>query len=131
MAIRVSILKNDLFSGDLNSPPVIKFNLMSSPDCGSIINTVVFKEMVTSTTFEEVNLIEPYPNPVTDLIFIENYNLENGNFKIVNIGGQLVKEGSIANQQIDVNDLSQGIYLLQLNIGNEILVWRFVKNGNH
>lgn len=52
------------------------------------------------------------PNPVQDVLFITG--LKSGDYKIYNYAGQCLQNGSF-NSQIDIRQLANGSYLLQLN----------------
>jgi len=126
-SLSIGIIKSDLYTNDPNEFPEIKFNLMSAPDCDSIINTIVFKGMITSTSFEEIDDTRFFPNPADDVVFVNNMELENVYYQIVNTVGQFVQKGTIVNQQLNVAQLDSGIYILLINIGDQPKVWRFVK----
>jgi hypothetical protein len=58
-----------------------------------------------------------YPNPVNNILYIENGNAE-FNYVMFNGMGQQVKNGTArGSEQIDVNDLTKGIYFLRLTSG--------------
>jgi len=68
-----------------------------------------------SVNDENLNTISVYPNPVKNTIFIQDNKTQNVPFNLVNILGQTVLKGTISNQQINVSNLDEGIYLLKLN----------------
>ncbi|MDN3664270.1 T9SS type A sorting domain-containing protein [Algibacter miyuki] len=56
-----------------------------------------------------------YPNPSSDFLNISGLT-ETQHYGIYNIIGTEVKKGSISNQEkIDIQDLTNGIYLLKLD----------------
>jgi len=62
--------------------------------------------------------LNTYPNPVSSLLFIESINSthEEVSFGLYNTVGQLVKSGKVRTNkktEVDLSDLSQGIYYLQ------------------
>jgi len=61
------------------------------------------------------NSLKIYPNPSSDIIQISGVK-ETVNYKIFNILGNKVQEG-ILNQNIKIQDLTNGIYFLQLEDG--------------
>lgn len=65
----------------------------------------------------EKNLI--YPSPFQDLININT--AEKFDFKIFNLNGILVQSGVLKNNQIELNDLSQGLYYLSLTNDNQTI----------
>lgn len=54
-----------------------------------------------------------YPNPVRDQLFIDK-QLIGAQWKIHKLSGELVKKGSILQNQIDCSSLKSGVYMLQL-----------------
>ena len=82
--------------------------------------------MFTTGTWTEVNEtkihhIEVYPNPARDFIKIKCS--EEGNYRICSLSGKEVVSGILfySDNIIYVKGLSPGIYLLQIEIGNEIV----------
>lgn len=56
--------------------------------------------------------IHIYPNPVSDIIHISGTS---GNeFEIYNTLGQKIREGKISDRKVDVHDLVEGVYFLQV-----------------
>ncbi len=76
---------------------------------------------------EELNIeaIELYPNPATDVLNIKDQN--NSTYSIVNMAGSIVKSGEINGSSINIETLKEGTYFI--NITNETNVYRsrFVK----
>ena len=74
-----------------------------------------------------------YPNPSSDQLYISISNLpmnEEINVKIINLQGQeLVLQKVTNNQSINVSDLSNGIYILNIETSNgKMAQTKFVKN---
>lgn len=56
------------------------------------------------------------PNPIIDLVKFNEPFQSKTEYKIYNINGQLVKEGSlIGNETISISELKKGIYMIQLD----------------
>ncbi|PJB18531.1 MAG: hypothetical protein CO117_07815, partial [Flavobacteriaceae bacterium CG_4_9_14_3_um_filter_33_16] len=68
-----------------------------------------------------------YPNPTKDILNVKVFGIESANFRIVNVLGQTVKSGKITNKKIDVSALQSGMYIIEVNDGEEVLTKRFVK----
>jgi PKD repeat protein len=70
-----------------------------------------------------------YPNPVTDGTL--NISLESMmtavHYEISNLYGQVFSKGTLNGQQIDVNHLSSGTYILSLNDGSSWTIKKFIK----
>lgn len=74
-----------------------------------------------------------YPNPVNNFInLVSDKDLINAQINILDLSGRIVKQyqvnttNSVVNS-IDVNDLTNGVYLLQLNNNGELNNFRFIK----
>lgn len=68
-----------------------------------------------------------YPNPVVNQLEIKIFAEENASYKIHNLFGQVVKVGTLQNKTLNVSNLKAGMYILQVNDGDEILTKKFVK----
>ena len=64
-----------------------------------------------------------YPNPTDDKInVVLNYKNGNNRIQLRDLSGKLIMEKEINNQdQIDLRDLNQGLYLLTILSNNEII----------
>lgn len=60
------------------------------------------------------NLINIYPNPVSEVLHIDNINTENYTLKVYSVQGQEVKLNTISSSAINVENLSSGIYFLEI-----------------
>jgi hypothetical protein len=69
-----------------------------------------------------------YPNPVRGNILNVKLigDMDNPMFKITNMLGQVVKEGRLNNQQIQVNQLQSGVYFLELSDASQTVIERFI-----
>lgn len=75
---------------------------------------------VDSNNTAEVSL---YPNPVSDLLFIKN--TANATYKIFDLTGKLVKEGSYKNG-IAVSGWNKGMYYIQISEKNKVTTQKFI-----
>ena len=66
-----------------------------------------------------------YPNPAKNQLYVENINLENQEFTIINLLAEQVKSGKLDGQNItiDISNLPATIYIIK--IGNEAV--KFIK----
>lgn len=65
-----------------------------------------------------------YPNPATDILNIKDLK-DRADYKIINPEGKIISLGAV-NGQIDVSNLSTGIYFLEL-LGDRREIVRFIK----
>ncbi|MEO9485917.1 MAG: PKD domain-containing protein [Ekhidna sp.] len=69
-----------------------------------------------------------YPNPAEDYVTLKSGIVTTGNYRILNLTGNVVIKGEIDSNEtkIDVSELSDGIYLLKLDSKGESAVRRIV-----
>lgn len=94
--------------------------LNGTPDCESLR---VESEMLESG---EIKL---YPNPASDIIFIELPNStksNEANYQIIDFSGKIVLEGGLIGTNVDVSELDSGVYFLRIEQGSEYLGGRKV-----
>ena len=89
--------------------------------------------VITNTSIEsllENSFVKVYPNPAKDYINIEiaesNYD---GMLTLIDLTGKLVYKAIFNKQQIvPINDLNNGIYLVKIEVNNQIYYSKFIKN---
>jgi len=72
-----------------------------------------------------------YPNPATGPVFIETPGSEPGSSLLIEVydsSGRLVKKESITNGQLELGELSNGIYILKAFEGDRIFHSRVLLN---
>ncbi|MES2588346.1 MAG: T9SS type A sorting domain-containing protein [Bacteroidota bacterium] len=67
------------------------------------------------------NPIKIYPNPTTNFINIEE-SLKFESFELIDIKGQIVRKEKLNSSKIDVSNLQNGIYFLNLYTNNKTIV---------
>lgn len=77
----------------------------------------------------DVFKFQVYPNPTTDIVNID-WNKDNTTYQLMDISGKLVKSGQIlmGKNHINVADLPQGLYLINIKNGNTSIQKKIVKN---
>ncbi len=79
-----------------------------------------------SADFESDFLI--LPNPVKNSLQLRLAEAnEEATYRIVNMLGQVVRKGKINANSIDVTKLSTGIYIMEVNDGDEVMAQQFIK----
>ncbi len=68
-----------------------------------------------------------YPNPVENNMYVTTTEISEINYMIMNTTGQIVDQGIITNNTVDVQNLNKGIYILKLKSENDIMIKQFVK----
>lgn len=66
-----------------------------------------------------------YPNPSEGVFNIQS-NIQNLEYTLVNLQGQILDKGEILQNQVDFSKFSQGVYFLELTNNNNSLVKRIV-----
>ena len=76
----------------------------------------------------ELNSLKAYPNPVKDMLTL-SYSQEISNIAVFNLLGQQVIAKSLnsTNSQVDMSALSQGTYIVKVNIDNQIKTLKVIK----
>ncbi|WP_298883713.1 endonuclease [uncultured Polaribacter sp.] len=75
------------------------------------------------------NKVQFYPNPAQNKLFIQNNsNLKINNINIINAFGKQIISIQNFNKEINLNNLSKGIYILKFEIENKIYSTKFIKN---
>jgi hypothetical protein len=102
--------------GDFNNTDTVLF----------CVGTIGIEEL-----WKQNDALKLYPNPSSSQLFVkvnDQILAEQPVFSIVNFAGQIIETGKLTaqNQQIQVSDLSAGIYLLQLNSGKQQLNRKFI-----
>lgn len=100
---------------------------------GSGIWRISLNQFTDVPNFESVSEVKMFPNPAKNILQIESGNLSNNNsgLTIYDIRGNLVKSISIDSSfgkkvQFNVNDLSDGIYIVELKSANSITYKRLI-----
>lgn len=81
---------------------------------------------VSSITNNELQ-ISLAPNPTSDFLTIGNFNTADITYRILNLKGQVMQSDNLTNNQIDVQQLPKGSYILELRHQEEVQVGNFVK----
>lgn len=89
-------------------------------------------QLSVGTFFEKSNVsVNLYPVPSSAMITLELPDLGNAKleYSIYNLKGQLLRpQTTLVGNQIDIQNLENGLYILNLNINNKLKVLKFVKN---
>ncbi|HNW96888.1 MAG TPA: C25 family cysteine peptidase [Bacteroidales bacterium] len=122
-------ITHGLTAGATAKLTVTGFNLMTSTQDVTVQSTVDIAELLDQT-------VSVYPNPATDNITLSIINSINGNYNIdiVDLVGKTVyseniaKDNTIFTKQIDLSNLSKGVYLLKYNENGNVGYKKIVIN---
>jgi hypothetical protein len=68
-----------------------------------------------------------YPNPAFDKLYIKNVTSSNATIMIFDMKGIIILNDKLISEQIDISNLSKGIYTVKLIDSGNILINKFVK----
>ena len=90
------------------------------------INTLIeVGTQKSDITFEED--FKLYPNPVHgDILNIELPQVEPFSYRILNLVGRIIQDGN-SEGKINVSNLKSGLYFIEVNDGDEIMLKKFIK----
>lgn len=75
----------------------------------------------------EKNTFNLYPNPVDNEIHISSADHYSYNLSVYNSLGQLIKENTQSTGNMDVSELSSGIYFIKIKTVNGLVTKKFIK----
>lgn len=117
----------DLTSGDVlvNQATVTTPDLESDNGVVHVIDAVLLPSILSIDEAMTIEALVAYPNPTTDVLNVTN--VEGASYTVVSITGAVVKEGVINNGNINVQNLNEGTYMININNNEKIYQGRFVK----
>lgn len=111
--IRIVSSESGSYTGD---------NIMGTLHIDNIIADIVF----IGFDDNELNTISVYPNPAQDVLNISNSESVLS-YTVHSITGQLVDHGAINGDQLDVSNLNEGLYFLEISNESGSRTIKFVK----
>ena len=99
-----------------------------STECLSLASDTVCAEMPVSVAeHQNAHAISVYPNPTSTVLNVNAEGFEQ--YQLVNMLGQVVKSDKLENgqTQINVSNLSNGIYFVRLNNGRDVETVKIIK----
>lgn len=90
-------------------------------------NSIQFVRQMDSEdmAFEDDFMV--YPNPVKgSTLYVKLLETTDSKYRIVNMLGQTMLEGTL-DKELDVSNLSAGVYFIEVNDGEEVMTKKFVK----
>ena len=124
---------SDLFYTDSSSSVDSSYYYTVSSFDDQTATSASYYANATSTGINNIsssnNSIKIYPNPCKDKIFIETIETPNTSVEITNLQGQLLQGFSLQTSkcQIDVNNLSSGVYIIKVKNENSITTKKIIK----
>lgn len=115
----------DITNGvQINDANVTTANVEADNGVVHIIDAVL---LPTSGLTEATSLvtISTYPNPATETIKVNA--IENASFEIIDMLGSVVKAGTLTNNEINVETLNNGTYMIRFSDNTTTYQGRFIK----
>jgi hypothetical protein len=107
---------------DLNSEYV--FNIIEHWLRQFSTNTVGIK-----SKFDNNIIINLYPNPTGNEIWIENNSMDVIEYCIYSMDGRLLQSSTVLNQKIDLSDAPNGLLFIKLKQKEHVIIKKIIKNG--
>ena len=95
--------------------------------CGFSVRCLKDNSTSVAKTNEKNTDIRLYPNPANKIIYIQNTLPLNTNITIYNMLGKKIMDKTIQTNEIDITELSKGIYFFKFNKIDNDLVYKFIK----
>ena len=126
----VTTLNGDDVVIDLSNGVMVNNATVVTPDVdvdNGVVHAIDYVLDPSVASIEELNLevISVYPNPATNVLKVKD--MYGAAYSIVNMSGQAVQNGTIHSTSIDLNDLEEGTYFINLKDENNVYRSRFVK----
>jgi hypothetical protein len=67
-----------------------------------------------------------YPNPVSSILYVKNIS-KRAKYKIYNAAGQVIGDGILLNNQINVSRLINGVYVIDIDDNGKTVQKKFIK----
>jgi Zn-dependent metalloprotease len=90
------------------------------------INGLVYEQNIVAQEMEQVE-INIFPNPANDIINVSLRDSKMKQFTIISMMGQIVLQGEISKENIDISSLKKGIYIIEFSSNKKKLVSRIIK----
>ncbi|WPO92861.1 fibronectin type III domain-containing protein [Chryseobacterium sp. HR92] len=105
----------------------IPVNCMSFKDGEVEDYTVRISKTTVPNSLNQTD-IHIYPNPVSSVLYVKNISAK-AKYKIYSAVGRLISTGIILNNAIDVSNLINGIYIIEIEDGNTTVHKKLIKES--
>ena len=109
-------------------PYMYHCHMLTHEDGGMMGQFIVQSPIVGLNEINELNETVLYPNPVYDILTIVTE--PNSRFKVLDNFGRIIRDeiAKESNFKMNLSDLNQGIYFIQVSINEKIEMIKFLKN---
>ncbi len=125
------IAKFETFADNM-TPYMYHCHLLHHEDDGMMGSFLVIDTTATGISENNIeNYFTTYPNPVSNFVSIEFQNeIRSAEIKLINVLGEIILSKQIENTEnakLNVSQLSNGIYFLQVKTNNKVFTQKIVK----
>ncbi len=124
-----SLLNNTSFTYNKSGNYTVKLIAKNKNNCTDTSSKQI---VITNTAVETLlanSFVKVYPNPAKDFITIEIVSNIDGMLTLVDLTGKQVYKALLNQQQIiPINDLNNGMYLVKIEVKDQIYYTKFLKN---
>lgn len=84
---------------------------------------------ITNVGIKEIehSILNIFPNPTTGVITVSDLNLNKDVVSIIDLNGKIILSIKPVTTKLDLSFLNRGVYLIEINRGNEILKGKLIK----
>lgn len=99
---------------------------VANPDTTGNGHVIITNSVMSTSEVGAKTNISVFPNPTTEVLNITNVT-DRTEYKIYNMTGQLLKSGKVSNKKVDVSNLDNGVYMIDLKDSNINAKVKFIK----
>jgi len=81
------------------------------------------------STLENNIRINLYPNPTGNEVWVENNSIDNIEYSIYSMQGQLLEKSKVMNQKIDLSGVPNGLLFIKFDHKEQVIIKKIIKNG--
>ncbi|MBU8883968.1 T9SS type A sorting domain-containing protein [Kaistella sp. DKR-2] len=95
-----------------------------------LLNAVMWLASASNLSLADVSAAElsAYPNPSSDFLNFKGSSVKNTEYVIVDASGRTVAKSVTNGNQVDIRNLTNGVYTLMLSVDGQTKSVRFIKN---
>lgn len=113
--------------------PEVRTDIVGRPRPRGFYDIGAYEYEDVSSVWETDNSKELsiYPQPSSGIIYLKmaGGSMSNAKYRVYDLQGKEILNGQASSNTIDLNDLENGIYLIQINIGDQIFRKKIVKSA--
>lgn len=104
------------------------YTVVATNSCGNSLASAAVQVTVIGLEQTSLGLVKVYPNPVNDILMIQNTSGETLRIELFTIEGKLADEISVKETgSIDMSNLTVGIYTVKISNGKQVRIEKITK----